>query len=152
MTTKFLGKRKDGALRVVTDMLVEDDLTRRSTLPLRLDIRNHSPSGFECGYGGSGPAQLALAICANHLSRHDLRAQSAAVTLGIELKPVSSLADRVALLVYQDYKHDVVASLPRESDWTIDDEAVGVEIDRIVSEQSKSPFQETRSRLYGDVK
>ena len=25
-------------------------------------VRNHSPSGFEWGYGGSGPAQLALAI------------------------------------------------------------------------------------------
>jgi hypothetical protein len=27
-----------------------------------LHIRNHSPDGFEWGYGGSGPAQLALAI------------------------------------------------------------------------------------------
>jgi len=25
-------------------------------------VWNHSPDGFECGYGGSGPAQLALAI------------------------------------------------------------------------------------------
>ncbi len=31
-------------------------------LPACLDICNHSPSGFEWGYGGSGPAQLALAI------------------------------------------------------------------------------------------
>jgi hypothetical protein len=28
-----------------------------------LKIRNHSPSGFNWGYGGSGPAQTALAIC-----------------------------------------------------------------------------------------
>jgi hypothetical protein len=27
-----------------------------------LAVRNHSPDGFECGYAGSGPAQLALAI------------------------------------------------------------------------------------------
>lgn len=27
-----------------------------------LEIRNHSPDGFEWGYGGSGPSQLALAI------------------------------------------------------------------------------------------
>jgi hypothetical protein len=27
-----------------------------------LAIRNHSPDGFAWGYGGSGPAQLALAI------------------------------------------------------------------------------------------
>lgn len=33
-------------------------------LPLQpsLEICNHSPSGFNWGYGGSGPAQLALAI------------------------------------------------------------------------------------------
>jgi hypothetical protein len=28
----------------------------------RLGVRNHSPDGFEWGYHGSGPAQLALAI------------------------------------------------------------------------------------------
>lgn len=26
-------------------------------------VRNHSPDGFNWGYEGSGPAQLALAIC-----------------------------------------------------------------------------------------
>jgi hypothetical protein len=30
------------------------------------DIRNHSPDGFNWGYGGSGPSQLALAILADH--------------------------------------------------------------------------------------
>ena len=33
----------------------------------RLDLWNHSPTGFEWGYGGSGPAQLALAILSHHL-------------------------------------------------------------------------------------
>jgi hypothetical protein len=33
----------------------------------RLDLWNHSPTGFEWGYGGSGPAQLALAILADFL-------------------------------------------------------------------------------------
>jgi hypothetical protein len=32
-------------------------------LPLRLDVHSHSPTGFEWGYCGSGPAQLALALC-----------------------------------------------------------------------------------------
>ena len=31
-------------------------------LPLRLDLADYSPTGFEWGYGGSGPAQLALAL------------------------------------------------------------------------------------------
>ena len=33
-------------------------------LPLRLDLVNHSSTGFSWGYGGSGPAQLALALLA----------------------------------------------------------------------------------------
>src|SRR5262245_15107391 len=40
-------------------------------LPLRLDLDNHSPTGFEWGYGGSGPAQLALAILADALADDD---------------------------------------------------------------------------------
>jgi hypothetical protein len=32
----------------------------------RNDLFNHSPDGFEFGYSGSGPAQLALAILAHH--------------------------------------------------------------------------------------
>jgi hypothetical protein len=27
-------------------------------LPMRLELANHSPTGFEWGYGGSGSAQL----------------------------------------------------------------------------------------------
>ena len=33
----------------------------------RLDLANHSPTGFEWGYQGSGPHQLALAILADAL-------------------------------------------------------------------------------------
>ena len=31
-------------------------------LPLQLELRSHSPTGFAWGYSGSGPAQLALAL------------------------------------------------------------------------------------------
>jgi hypothetical protein len=34
-------------------------------LPPRTDLCNHSSTGFEFGYAGSGPAQLALAILAD---------------------------------------------------------------------------------------
>jgi hypothetical protein len=34
-------------------------------LPPRNDLFNHSPDGFQWGYAGSGPAQLALAILAD---------------------------------------------------------------------------------------
>jgi len=61
----------------------------------RLDLWNHSPSGFEWGYGGSGPAQLALAILADYLAD-----------------------DAAALERYQRYKEVVVARLPYRS-WTL---------------------------------
>ena len=45
-------------------ILFEEDGQRRETISPRESQRhyNHSPDGFEFGYGGSGPAQLALAI------------------------------------------------------------------------------------------
>ena len=41
-------------------------------LPLRLDVVNQSPSGFEWGYLGSGPAPLALAILCDYLGEPQL--------------------------------------------------------------------------------
>jgi len=55
----------------------------------RLDLYNHSPTGFEWGYCGSGPAQLALAMLTDHLRN-----------------------DRQALNLYQRFKWAVVMKLP----------------------------------------
>lgn len=66
-------------------------------LPLRLDLSNHSPTGFEWGYGGSGPAQLALAILADALGD-----------------------DQRALRLYQHFKWEVVANLARDRAWGLD--------------------------------
>ena len=66
----------------------------------RLDLWNHSPTGFEWGYGGSGPAQLALAILADHLADDD-----------------------EALSLHQDFKHAIVATLPYPG-WTLTDERI----------------------------
>lgn len=57
---------------------------------MRCDLRNHSPTGFNWGYGGSGPAQLALAILAD------------------------SVGDALALEHYQDFKWEVIAKWPYE--------------------------------------
>jgi len=43
-------------------------------LCLRLDLFPHSPNGFDWGYRGSGSAQLALAILADHLPSDENRA------------------------------------------------------------------------------
>lgn len=55
-----------------------------------LSVRNHSPDGFNWGYGGSGPAQLALAIL-------------------LRLLPTKEHACEL----YQDFKFKIVAAWPR---------------------------------------
>jgi Family of unknown function (DUF6166) len=56
----------------------------------RLDLRNHSPTGFEIAYGGSGPAQLAIALLAD------------------------VMGDEFAEAHYQAYKQRIIAALPFE--------------------------------------
>jgi hypothetical protein len=58
----YEGKRTDGECEVTKSNGAE-----AAPLPLRLDLWDHSPTGFEWGYGGSGPAQLSLAILADAL-------------------------------------------------------------------------------------
>lgn len=78
--------RREGSAAIVT--------ANGRPLSLRLDLSNHSPTGFEWGYCGSGPAQLALAILADHLGN-----------------------DLDALEFYQRFKWAVVAGLPKH--WTL---------------------------------
>lgn len=62
---RFRGTRRPGPISGRTGYtqvrVIEDD-GREHDLPVRLDVFNHSPNGFEWGYSGSGPAQLALAL------------------------------------------------------------------------------------------
>jgi hypothetical protein len=88
----YIGERnEDGSLSVFVRV---DDGSGK--IDPRFDLRNHSPTGFECGYCGSGPAQLALAICANALG-DDEKAQD----------------------VYQKFKVATIAGLPRDTDWEL---------------------------------
>ena len=61
-------------------------------------VRNHSPSGFEWGYGGSGPAQLALAIL------------------------LEEVDEDCALNLYQDFKWVVIARL--DGEWMMDSNSI----------------------------
>lgn len=63
---KYFGTRTDTEA-LVSKLVDEDGTRRRVELPTRTDLRNHSPTGFEWGYAGSGPSQLALAIMADYL-------------------------------------------------------------------------------------
>lgn len=71
----------------------------------RLDLANHSPTGLEWGYRGSGPAQLAIAILATRLDPEE------------------------ALQYYQTFKDLTVAALGGET-WELDGDLV----DRIIAE------------------
>jgi hypothetical protein len=79
--------------------VIPDGIKLLSPLPLRLDLDNHSPTGFEWGYAGSGPAQLALALLADALRD-----------------------DADALQLHQCFKFKVIASLP--ASWEMTDEDV----------------------------
>lgn len=70
-----------------------------SPLPLApsLALRNHSPTGFEWGYLGSGPAQLALALLLDHASGDVARATAH----------------------YQDFKEQIVSTW-RGKVWALD--------------------------------
>ena len=60
-------RHRDGSCEVsVNEPSTSTPLRQAATssrpLPLHLELRNHSPTGFAWGNGGSGPAQLAVAI------------------------------------------------------------------------------------------
>lgn len=69
----------------------------RLCLGRSLKVCNHSPTGFAWGYGGSGPAQLALAV----------------------LLEVTN-DEQVALSHYHTFKWDVIARLPFAQNFQIE--------------------------------
>lgn len=103
MTIIYRGIRVDDGATVH----VED--TENQTyvvLDWRLDLANHSPTGLEWGYGGSGPAQCALAILADALND-----------------------DAWAKRLYMEFK-SVIATLPKGG-WTMSLETVFGHIEKL---------------------
>jgi hypothetical protein len=94
----YRGERNANGDAVV--FVVEVDGRRRPLDP-RYDLANHSPTGFEWGYEGSGPAQLALAILADAFG-----------------------SDKLALRLHQPFKRRLISQLNRESEWQITHAAV----------------------------
>ena len=89
---QFLGERRDGFFSA--KVRVVDEFKNESKLLYHFKLERkyyHSPNGFEWGYGGSGPADLAYSIL------RDL-----------------GLTDEEAFPLYQDFKWDIIAKLPRE--------------------------------------
>jgi len=93
-------KRYEGRRRFHRTKVTVDGRPLRA----RLDLWSHSPAEFEWGYCGHGPAQLALAILADHLGN-----------------------DEEALNLYQRFKWAVIAELPKHS-WALN----SGEIDQVI--------------------
>lgn len=91
----IVGDDEDRIITVVTNN------TEAHTLDLRLDLANHSPTGFCWGYGGSGPAQTALAILADYFQD-----------------------DKKALKYYHEFKSKVIAYLPMDEDFMFTGERI----------------------------
>jgi hypothetical protein len=104
--------RLDGSANTMPRVIVvtTDDLgTPVSVEPLR-HHSYHSPTGFEWGYAGSGPAELARCILIDHLDLHE-RAEEEGGNLVL---PVS----------HQSFKFDRIARLARDAPWSISSEQI----------------------------
>jgi hypothetical protein len=76
-------------------------------------VYNHSPDGFEWGYGGSGPAQLALALCLDVLGQKQR-----------------------ALAIYQDFKFRIIGGLDRDR-WELSQDFILATIEELERERPK---------------
>jgi len=74
-------------------------------------VVRHSPDGFEWGYMGSGPADLALSILADHLGETPSESE------------INSGRFR-AWGLHQDFKSQIVGGMPRAEAWTITSQAI----------------------------
>lgn len=79
--------------------------------PLHHVVR-HSPTGMEWGYSGSGPADLALSILHDYLFRAGMALRVRSMPEAI---PGRKLREKLADMLHQHFKADVVAQLPRQS-------------------------------------
>jgi len=100
------------------EVVVERAGQRPYHLNPRTDIVNHSPTGVCWGYGGSGPAQLALGLLIDFLSEG-----KAATTRGnIEC---------AALELYQEFKWATVAKFAMDEGWEMTGQEVDAELVKI---------------------
>ncbi len=102
-------------IRKATSVVVSvaaDDYKTQNILPMRLDLANHSPTGFEWGYEGSGPAQLALAILAYEYDKD------------------------IAIKYYQDFKKLAIATIDINY-WVMNSSFIKETIDEINATHKK---------------
>jgi hypothetical protein len=95
----------------------------------RTDLRNHSPDGFEFGYGGSGPAQLALAILADHLKHFPQDLDYARRIAKVD-DDMHEGSDGLAVRCHQAFKFMVITGLKGDS-WQLTSEEISDKLKRM---------------------
>jgi len=95
----YTGRRSPQGRAPIVHVINKDGDSR--LLGLHLTECNHSPTGFEWGYSGSGPAQLAFEIL------FDVFGDAV-----------------VASRLHQDFKRQRIATLNRERPWKINEDEV----------------------------
>jgi hypothetical protein len=92
----------------------------RQTWPLDPDqswkLFKHSPDGFEWGYDGSGPAQLALAMLADYFGHCDI-------------------LPTLALQFYQNFKRQFIATAPHNGA-VITQDQIDTFLDTFISDET----------------
>ena len=84
----------------VFDVILERDANGYASANIPHEVKRHSPDGFEWGYGGSGPEELALNILSS--------------MIGLEAAQENGL--------YQQFKWDFIAHMPEEGGTIREDE------------------------------
>lgn len=84
-----------------------DASKRKSLLPTYQHIKNHSTNGFEWGYNGSGPSQLAFAIV------YDITKD-----------------EELSLQLYKEFKRRVIAPLPSDY-WRLSTDVIKAHLQKI---------------------
>lgn len=111
------------AIRTENGVVATDD---GAPLDKRLELFNHSPTGFEMGNSGSGPAQLALAILSHHF-RSRLKSLNSATR---------ATCDERTVRFYQQFKAAVIARV--EGDYfTIETAGIEAVLERIKKQQEQ---------------
>lgn len=81
------------------EVLIKEEYPNGASINHALEhVERHSPDGFQWGYAGSGPADLALAILTDYCSRMRINSENIDLIEGY----------------YQKFKEDFIASSPDE--------------------------------------
>jgi hypothetical protein len=108
----YTGTRiSQGEVTVMVRTLAQDQETLNEKPLYHVDY--HSPDGFEWGYGGSGPADLALSMLADHFKDEH----------GPVTKETIWQGDHPAVKHHQRFKKDFVAGFSK-GEWVMSSEQI----------------------------